>query len=185
MPTKGQIIRNTLTGDTYEFLETARDTNGERFSMKATIIKKGKLVPDHFHLLQEESFEVISGKLTVWVDGKTTILSSGEKITLPKNKAHNHYNNEDAAVIYKHTMTPALDFEYLIENLVGLASDGKSKDGKFGLVQELVTLKYFDSKIYLANIPLPLQKVLLNTVAPIGRLFGYRAIYKKYSGIEK
>jgi len=25
----------------------------------------------------------------------------------------------------------------------------------------------------------------MNTVAPIGRLFGYRAIYKKYSGIEK
>jgi hypothetical protein len=66
----------------------------------------------------------------------------------------------------------------LIENLVGLAADGKSKNGKYGLVQELVALKYLDSKSYLADIPIGVQKVLMNTIAPIGRQFGYRAIYK-------
>jgi hypothetical protein len=48
-----------------------------------------------------------------------------------------------------------------------------------------VSIKYLDSKSFLADIPLGVQKVLMNTIAPIGRLFGYRAIYKKYSGIEK
>jgi len=55
-----------------------------------------------------------------------------------------------------------LDFEYLMENLVGLAADGKSKNGKYGLVQELVTLKYIDSKAFLADIPIAIQKVLMN-----------------------
>ena len=68
---------------------------------------------------------------------------------------------------------------------MGLAADGKSKNGKYGLVQELVSLKYLDSKSYLADIPIGVQKILMNTIAPIGRLFGYRAIYKKYSGLEK
>jgi len=185
MPTKGQILNNPITGDTHEFLETAADTNGQRVSMKATIRSKGQLVPNHLHVLQDESFEILSGKLTIWTDGKTITLAAGEKITLPKNKPHNHYNGGDAPVTYIHTATPALDFDYLFENLVGLAADGKSKNGKYGLVQELVTLKYIDSKAFLADIPLGIQKVMMNTVAPIARLFGYKAIYKKYSGIEK
>lgn len=185
MPEKGQIITNPKTGDVYEFIETAKDTNGARVTLKATIQTKGQLVPKHFHVLQDETFEVVSGQLTIWRDGKTETLSAGEKITFPKNKAHNHYNNGTVSVSYIHTISPALDFDYLIENLVGLAADGKSKNGKYGLVQELVTLKYLDSKTFLVDIPLWLQKILMHTIAPIGRMFGYRAIYKKYSGIEK
>ena len=49
----------------------------------------------------------------------------------------------------------------------------------------IVSLKYLDSKSYLADIPISLQNILMNIIAPFGRLFGYRAIYKKYSGIEK
>ncbi|MDP3470224.1 MAG: cupin domain-containing protein [Algoriphagus sp.] len=185
MPTKGQTIINPTNGDSYEFLETAKDSNGERIIMKAVIKSKGQLVPKHFHVFQDETFEVISGQLTVLFEGKTHKLSAGEKITLPKNVPHNHYNDEITSVTYLHSVTPALDFDYLIENLVGLAADGKSKNGKYGLVQELVALKYLDSKSYLADIPIGVQKILMNIIAPIGRLLGYRAIYKKYSGIEK
>lgn len=185
MPEKGQVIQNPLSGDTYEYLETAKDTGGAYVSLKAMIQTKGPLVPNHFHLYQEEAFEVISGNLTIWSGGKKDILSAGEKVTLPQNVPHNHYNNSEVPVTYIHTVTPGLDFDYLIENLVGLAADGKSKNGKYGLMQELVTLKYLDSKTFLADMPLGLQKFLMRTIAPIGRLLGYRAIYKKYSDIEK
>jgi quercetin dioxygenase-like cupin family protein len=185
MPTKGKQVVNPINGDTYEFIETAKDTQGERVTVKATIHSRGPYVPRHYHALQDETFEVISGQLTVLLPGQIKTLGAGEKITLAKNVPHNHYNNEYSAVTYIHSVTPALDFDYLIENLVGLAADGKSKNGKYGLVQELVTLKYLDSKSYLADIPIGIQKLLMNTVAPIGRLLGYRAIYKKYSGIEK
>ena len=185
MPIQGQIATNPINGDSYEFLETAKDSNGQRVMLKATIKSKGQLVPKHYHVFQDETFEIISGQLTIFLDGQTKTLLAGEKITFPKNIPHNHFNKEDLAVTYIHTVTPALDFDFLIENLVGLAADGKSKNGKYGLVQELVTLKYLDSKSYLAGIPVGVQKLLMNTVGPIGRLFGYRAIYKKYSGIEK
>ena len=185
MPTKGKILNNPDTGDIYEFIETAQDTQGVRVVMKAIIKSKGQIVKKHFHVLQDETFEVLEGKLTIWLDGKTFTLNKGEKITLSKNVPHNHYNNEDVPVVYMHSVNPALDFDYLIENLVGLAADGKSKNGNYGLVQELVTLKYLDSTSYLADIPIGIQKMLMNVVAPIARLLGYRAIYQKYSGIEK
>lgn len=185
MPTKGQKLITNATGDTYEFLSTADDTNGEHVSLLTNLVAKGKIVPNHFHLFQDETFEEVSGKLTIWLNGETFELGKGERVHLLKNQHHNHYNNSDETVTYIHTVSPALDFGYLVENLVGLASDGKSKNGNYGLVQELVTLKYLDSKAYLADIPLGIQKVLMAIIAPLGRLAGYRAVYLKYSGIEK
>jgi len=185
MPTKGQILSNPDTGDIYEFLETAKDTNGQRVTMKMTLKSKGEQVPNHFHALQDEHFEVVSGKLTILLEGKKQTLTQGEKITLPKNKPHNHYNNDSETLVLIQSVSPALDFDYLLENIIGLTIDGKMPNGKAGLVQELVTLKYLDSKSYLANIPQGLQIFLMNVIGPIGRMFGYRAIYKKYSDIEK
>ncbi len=185
MPIKGQILVNPVTGDTFEFLETALDTNGERVTLKTTLKTKGELVPKHLHVLQDESFEVIEGKLTVWADGQMQTVAAGEKIILQKGKPHNHYNAVDEPVTYIHTTTPALDFDYFLENLIGLACDGKLKNGKASLIQELVTLRYMDSKAFLADIPVGVQKILMHTVAPIARRMGYRAFYKKYTGIEK
>lgn len=185
MPNKDQIITNPLSGDTYEFVRIPNDANREDLTLKATIKTKGPLVPKHYHIFQEETFEVIKGKLTILLNNQTKILTTGEKIVLPENKPHNHYNNEDTPVTYMHTISPGLDFGYQIESLVGLASDGKTKNGEYGLIQVLVFLKYLDSKTYMADIPIGIQKVLMNIIAPIGRVFGYRAIYEKYSGIEK
>ena len=184
MPQKGQILKNPATGDIYEYLELSKDTNGERITLKQTL-NKGQLYPNHFHTLQDECFEVLSGKLTIWSEGNTKTLCQGEKIILPKNKPHNHYNNDDESATFIQTVSPALDFEYWMENIIGLTIDGKIQKGKAGFVQDLVTLKYLDSKVFLANIPVVMQKILMNLVGPIGRAFGYRAIYEKYSGIEK
>lgn len=185
MPIKGQVSLNPTNGDRFEYLETAGDTKGERLVVKATIKGKGQYAPHHIHVFQDELFEVVSGKLMIWLDGETKVLTAGEKILLPKSIPHNHYNNEDIPVTYIHTVTPAYDFEYLIENLTGLAADGKGKNGKYGLVQELVTLKYLDSKTYLANMPVGIQNILSDVIGPVGRMFGYRAIYRKYSGFDK
>jgi len=185
MPTKGLILTIPSNGNSYEYIETGKDTNGERVVMKGTVYSKGKNVPNHIHTLQEETFEVLSGKLTVWTKENKKIYSAGEKITFPKGKPHNHYNDHDEAVTYIQTITPAFDIDFLVETLLCLAADGKAKNGKYGLVQELVMLKYGDSKSFLADIPIGVQKVLMNIIGPIGRLMGYRVIYKKYSGIEK
>lgn len=185
MPNIGHIYKNFDTGDEFEFLETSKSSNGKRVVLKYKLKKRGELVPYHFHVLQDETFELTKGSLTIILEGKKFEVTAGNSITLPKGKKHNHYNDSDEVIEYIHTVEPALDIDYLLENIIGLTVDGKMPNGKAGIIQELVTLKYIDSKFYLADIPFPIQYLLMNTVAPIARLFGYRAIYKKYSDIEK
>ncbi|MGH2552799.1 MAG: hypothetical protein ACRDEB_03740, partial [Chitinophagaceae bacterium] len=112
-------------------------------------------------------------------------IKAGEEVTLPKNKPHNHYNMDDEPVEYIQTITPGIDVDFFIENLFGMINDGKVKDGKLPFLQAMVTGKYLESSSRLASIPPGLQNILINILGPIARLFGYRAIYKKYTGIEK
>jgi quercetin dioxygenase-like cupin family protein len=185
MPTKGQILADKFTGDSFEFIETAKDTNGERVTIKVTLASKGRTVDDHIHVLQDETFKMISGRMTYFLDGKKHYLNAGEEVTLPKNKAHNHYNTDDGPAVYYQTISPAIDVDYFLENLFGLINDGKVKNGKLPFLQGMVTIKYLESPSFLANMPRGLQTGLAAVLAPVARMFGYRAIYKKYTGMEK
>jgi quercetin dioxygenase-like cupin family protein len=48
----------------------------------------------HFHKVTTETYEVISGELTVKVDGKKYILKKGEKLTLKPGQVHSAVGNE-------------------------------------------------------------------------------------------
>lgn len=185
MPTTGQLLRNSATGDTYMFVETAASTGGARVTLHARLRTVGALVPAHLHAFQDETIEVLAGTLTVVHHGQPRRLGAGECLTLPRNAAHNHYNAGPEPVTYRHTVSPALDFDLLFETLIGLAADGKAPNGQYGLLQELVGMRYLDSKYYLASLPRGVQQALAAVVGPLARCLGYRAVYTKYSGIEK
>lgn len=185
MPKVGQTLINKYSGDTFEFIETGESTNGERVKLKITLNSKGRTVDDHIHLEQDETFEVLSGTLTYFLKGETHKITAGETVVLPRKVAHNHYNTSDEPLTYYQTITPAFDVDYFIENLSGLINDDKLNNGKLPFLQAMVTGKYLESPSRLANIPLGLQNVLINILGPTARLFGYRALYKKYTGIEK
>ena len=185
MPTKGQKLVDKFTGDTFEFIETSAETNGERVTLKVTLKSKGQTVDDHIHLIQDETFKILKGRMTYFLDGKEHHLNEGEEVILPKNKAHNHYNTDDEPAEYIQTISPGIDVDLFIENLIGMINDGKVKDGKLPFLQAMATGKYLESPSRLAAIPRGPQNFLINTLGPLARLFGYRAVYKKYTGIEK
>jgi hypothetical protein len=60
--------------------------------------------------------------------------------------------------------------------------DGKTDEKGFpNLLQGAVMLKEYEDEYRLARPPLPVQKMLLAVLAPVGRLLGYRARYPHYS----
>jgi quercetin dioxygenase-like cupin family protein len=185
MPYSGQILEDKETGNLYEFLETGADTVGERVTIKITVKKPGKFVPDHIHLLQNETFKVIDGILTCYVKGEKKLVQKGEHMILNKGVPHNHFSESNEQVEYIQTVEPAFDIDYFIENYIGLINDGKIKGGDPSFMQKMVTLKYLDSPTLLASVPVGLQKILVNVFGPLARFLGYRALYEKYTGLEK
>lgn len=185
MPKVGQVLKDHFNGNSFEFLETAESSGGKRVKIKITQRAKGKTVEDHIHLLQDEHFEVLSGQLTYIINKEKNYLNSGEQITLLRNTPHNHYNTGDEPAVYIQTISPALDIDYFLENLMGMINDGKLKKGQMSFFQKMATLKYLESPSLLANIPRGVQRFLANVLGPVARRLGYRAIYKKYTGLEK
>jgi hypothetical protein len=79
-----------------------------------------------------------------------------------------------------------LNSEIFFETAYGLARDGQTgENGIPNLLQQAVTLNGVNSgEIYLAWPPIPVQKVFLAALAPVGRLLGYKDHYPKYSAAE-
>ncbi|PYK81743.1 MAG: hypothetical protein DME41_11465 [Verrucomicrobia bacterium] len=80
-------------------------------------------------------------------------------------------------------MTPALDFDVIVENLFGLGSEGRGVNPIDALMQGLVWIRKMKGPFYLA-LPIWSQRALAAVVSPIAYLCGYRAVYKRFSGEE-
>lgn len=185
MAHQGQIWKDAVTGDVVEMLETTNDSKGERIQFRFNIKPGGFKPVEHIHPDQDEIFEIIRGKFTYILDGKKNAAGPGDKVILPKGIKHTHYNDEpyvDLEMVQ--SIVPALDSENLVESILGLSRDGQLKNGEPKFLQVMVWLRHYKAKVYLAKVPAGMQKFLSFVLAPVGRLVGYKAAYKKYSGFD-
>ncbi len=179
MAKAGEELVNPVIGLRTVFRKTARETGGELLSVDWIGEPGWTTGPDHVHPLQEERFEVLSGRLGLRVEGVERVLDEGEAITAPAGSAHAAWNAGDDTVHALIDFRPALRTEVAFEMLAGLAQDGKTNEAgapKDPLLLALV-LRHFEDEIYFVRPPLYLQRVLFGALASIARLLGYRAEY--------
>jgi quercetin dioxygenase-like cupin family protein len=182
MPLLGRVLKLD-TGDSVELLEPAAASGGA-FTRIRFVFKAGGLrVSPHRHLEQDETFEVLSGTMGYTLRGKKHHAAAGSTVTLPRGIIHTHFSAgpEDTVVIQ--TMRPGLDFDYIAENLFGLGTEHRGIAGLDSIIQGLVWLRKMKGPFYL-GAPLWLQRSLAALVTPIAYRFGYRAVYKRFSGEE-
>ena len=132
----GDELINPVTGPRTVFRKTAKDTGGELLQVDWIGSPGWTTGPDHVHPLQEERFEVLSGRLGLRVDGTERVLGEGETLTAPASAAHAAWNADDDTVYALVGFRPALRTEVAFETFAGLARDGKT-DGA-GAPQEPV-----------------------------------------------
>jgi quercetin dioxygenase-like cupin family protein len=186
MARAGEEIYNPVQQDRMVWRKTARDINGELLSVDLFVSPRGGN-PLHVHPQQEEYFKAVSGTLGVQVDGEQRWLGEGEEVTVAPGIPHRWWNDsEDEEAHVMAELRPALNSEIFFETLYGLAGDGKTdENGAPSLLQQAVTLNGINSgEIYLASPPVPVQKAVLATLAPVGKLLGYKDHYQKYSETE-
>ncbi len=179
MAKAGDELVNPVTGLRTVFRKTAQETSGELLQVDWIGEPGWTTGPDHVHPLQEERFEVLSGRLGLRVDGIERVLGEGEAITAPPGSAHSAWNAGDDEVHALVEFWPALRTETAFETLAGLARDGKTNEAgapRNPLLLALV-LREFEEEIYFVSPPLFVQRVVFGALAGVARLLGYRAEY--------
>ena len=105
---------------------------------------------------------------------------------MPPGVVHDWWNAgaepADVLVEIGPPLAQAKRFELMIQTLFGLANAGRTNaKGMPGPLQLAVFAHEFDYVIRFTRPPPPLQRVVLGTLAAIGRRRGYRATYPEFS----
>ena len=175
---KGQTLVNPVTGERMTFLETAAETGGDRVVIELHADPGGSVAAAHVHPSQWETFAVVSGTLGAKVAGRTTEAGPGETVGVAPGVAHTWWNAGDDELVFRCAISPALQFESLIETMFSLAADGKTnvKGMPNPLRLAVIAKAHFDT----VRLPFPpawLQTAGLAVGSPLGRMLGYQATY--------
>ncbi len=93
-------------GTVMTFIVTGKDTGGAFFLAEISVPPGGG-PPPHIHQREDESFQLLEGKLTVQVGGDTLIASPGDFVYLPRGIAHSFKNTGDVNAKALVFITPA------------------------------------------------------------------------------
>jgi quercetin dioxygenase-like cupin family protein len=98
MAKSGDELVNPVTGLRTVFRKTAQETSGELLQVDWIGEPGWTTGPDHVHPLQEERFEVLSGRLGLRVGGAERVHGAGDVIVAPAGSAHAAWNAGDDSV---------------------------------------------------------------------------------------
>lgn len=184
----GDTITAVETGETFTFLKTAADTNGKLLQIYMTIAPRGgaKGAPAHIHPIQEERFYLKKGEITFLLNGEQFTQRAGESVIVPPGAAHTWRNETDQEAEFVLEFEPALQWEAVFEGLCSLSRQGKlSADGKVNPLQLAMSLNKYKDHMYIAGLPVGLQKVFFAGLAVIGRLMGMTTELPSFEAVEQ
>src|SRR5262245_11820580 len=143
MAKAGDIMTSPATGETFKFIKTAADTDGELLQIEMVIAAGGgaKSVPPHIHPKQEERFYIKTGEIKFLLDGKEFVAGPGETVIIPAGAVHTWWNATSQQATYLLEFAPAGQMEILFENLCAAAQAGAlSPNGESNQFALAVTL---------------------------------------------
>ncbi|GAB3236208.1 cupin domain-containing protein [Algoriphagus aestuariicola] len=142
--------------------------------------------PPHIHSTFDEVFEVVNGKLSIWVDGENREIGPGEKLTVPKGTPHKPYNPTSETIRTKGTIAFPERFAYHLPQVYGILEEDPELAYSPGMLLQMAmfTTSGFDS--YIADgPPVVVQKIIGFIVTPLARILGYKSYYPKYDSIRQ
>jgi mannose-6-phosphate isomerase-like protein (cupin superfamily) len=151
------------TGELIRILRTGAETDGAVFEFEATLPPKTSGPPAHRHLREVETFEVLSGRVSIRLGRDWREVEPGETVTVPPGTVHAFANRSDQQARLLTRETPAGQLE---EQLRLLAASGRIPP-----VLELARINMaHDFSFAIAGVPLGTQQLLWRALGRLGRL---------------
>jgi len=172
----GDVIENPSMGARIRFVTVAEDSGGSLLEFDFFLRPGGVVATEHLHPQQEERFLITSGQITLRMDGRERVYTAGENITIPRGTPHIWWNSGTDDLRVMLDFRPAGRFAEFITTFFALAMTGKTNARGLprNLFQLAVTFADYREAIYGTSPPRVVQQLLFATLAPLGRLLGYR-----------
>jgi quercetin dioxygenase-like cupin family protein len=156
--------------------------NGERLQMtrgvengREVLYLEGSLPPHsegpplHIHVDQDESGEVVSGRLSAMVDGKTITLGTGESAFFPRGVRHRWWNAGDEPLVFKGKAEPAGDLDQFLEGVFAIINASASGRPSLFHIAHL-SLRHPSQRV--SPAPAWIDRILFRVIVAIGTLMG-------------
>jgi mannose-6-phosphate isomerase-like protein (cupin superfamily) len=162
----------TPTGEKFRVMRSSVETGGEYAQSYFVLVPGGHAARAHIHPHQEESFHVLSGSLTVVVNGEEKVVSAGQTLVVPPGTPHQPFNRGNVEMHSMGQMRPGGKLGLFFGQMAGL-------DFKPGFLQ--MTLFSQQYGIYPASPSPTITRALSFLLAPTARLVGYQSFYPEYA----
>jgi quercetin dioxygenase-like cupin family protein len=101
------------------------ESDAERIEFEVTMASGAMGPPRHFHPTQEESWTVLEGELSLFVEKEWRSIAAGASLSVAPGTVHTLRNRSNDTVRFRDTHVPALDFKQYIEVLDLLTASGR------------------------------------------------------------
>lgn len=183
MVRSGEIYENRVQGDRVVVREGSEETGGDRLVADLYIKPGGAVAAKHVHAYITEGFEVVSGTVRLHVDGRDQLARPGQRVEVPPGVVHDWWNAGDEEAHVLVDVRPAERFELMIQNLYGLANDGKTNArGVPRLLPLALFAREFRREGEFVRPPRIVQRILFALLSPLARARGFKAINPDYLG---
>ena len=180
MAYRGQVIENPVSGERITFVTTAADTNGELLVIDLELAPDGHAPGLHVHPIQEERFEVVSGRMRFRQGLRTSVAGPGDVVVVEPGTVHAFVNAGDQPARARVEIRPALQMERLFETAVALAHEGRTNAKGMPTPLELALFtREFAQEVRGPFAPAWLQRA---TLAPLAWLAVRRGHDARYAG---
>jgi quercetin dioxygenase-like cupin family protein len=178
----GEVWENPVTLERAVIVDLPWLNDEGRLVVDLTALPGARVVGEHLHPAQVESFSVQDGELTMLRDGRKSVLRGGEGAKIEPGVWHDWWNEGDVAAIVHVEITPGERFVHMAETLFGLAREGHvNKRGMPHPLQLALFATEFSDVIVFRKPPAAVQRVPFSILAPLARRRGYRATYPSLS----
>jgi quercetin dioxygenase-like cupin family protein len=168
----GETLANPVTGERFTFIETAATTNGELLAFELDLRTGGGVPMPHVHPIQTERFEVLDGTVRFRVGRRSILASAGEVVEIAPGVVHGFSNPGPEPVRMRIDVSPALQMEEMLREVVELAEAGRlTKRGLPRNPLELARLaRAYDDVAHAPLLSVRLQRAVLAPLTFVARL---------------
>jgi quercetin dioxygenase-like cupin family protein len=177
MAIAGQVLDNPVSGERFIFSATAASTGGELVAVEFIVAPDGRVPGGHVHPVQEERFEVVSGRMLFKKGRKDVLAGPGDTLIVPPGTYHRFANAGDSPAVLRVEVRPALKMEQLWETTVALAAEGRTF--RSGLPRPLdlaLFMREFEQEVHSPFAP----GLVRAATAPLAWLAARRGLARRY-----